>query len=123
MLTASGKVQSGSAGLVHTLQDAEMGDQDLHREVNFLILHALRSGPCCEAAHLLEQQLSQHSLLPVRTDVTGKQSPCRAIAPESVQIWLGLSWSRLSAKVGTFSFLPEPAQVRWFLCMQGGNSS
>ena len=82
-----------------------MEDQDLHREVNFLILHALRSGPCGEAADLLEQQLAQHGLLPTRTDVTGKQCPCRPTAPESVQIWLGLSWSRLSAKVWTFSFL------------------
>lgn len=81
--------QSGSAGLVHALQGAEMGDQELQQEVNFLILHALRSGPCGEAADLLEQQLAQHGLLPTRTDVTGKQSPCRATAPESVQIWLG----------------------------------
>ena len=96
-----------------------MGDQAFHWEVNFLILHALRSGPCSEAADLLERQLAQHGLLPTRTDVTGKQSPCRVTAPESVQLWLGLSWSRLSAKVWSFSFLCAAHHVRCFHCIAG----
>eukprot|EP00873_Tetraselmis_striata_P019505 jgi/Tetstr1/439769/TSEL_028182.t1 len=43
------------------------------RELNFLILHYLRSGPCGEAAALLEQQFTQQGLLPRRVDFEGEE--------------------------------------------------
>lgn len=41
-------------------------------EVYFLILHYLSSGPCKEAAEVLEKQALEAELLPKRYDVLGE---------------------------------------------------
>ena len=43
-------------------------------EVYFLILHYLSSGPCKEAAEVLEKQAIEAGLLPKRYDVLGEPS-------------------------------------------------